>query len=472
MDIVVTGSAGFIGRNLVESLKNIRDGKDRTHPALTGQIGRILEYDRDTPKEKLPQYCAAADFVFHLAGVNRPRHKEAFMEGNRDFSEKLLKTLEEQGNACPVMLSSSVQATLQGRYAGSEYGKSKLAGEEAFFRHGERTGAPVYVYRFPNVFGKWCRPNYNSAVATFCFNIARDMPIRVDNRETLLELVYIDDLVEELLLALQGFPHRSGSIEQNAGVAGTEQSIDVAGTEQDAGVAGTEQDTGIESAEQCVYCEEPGMEGNSIPWRDTNSGTSHEGLQTVNSVRRDYCCVPVTHKATLGQIVDLLQSFRRQPETLLVPEIPQGSFAQKLYAAYLSYLPAERVKFALNKKEDARGSFTEILKTVSGGQFSVNVSKPGITKGQHWHHSKWEFFIVVSGHALIRERNMAGDLFADNAAEVFEYEVWGDRPEAVHMLPGYTHSIINLSDTEELITVMWASECFDPDRPDTFYEEV
>lgn len=416
MKVLITGSAGFIGRNLVESLKNIRDGKDRTHPGLTGKIEEILEFDRDTDAEKLAQYCARADFVFHLAGVNRPRNIEAFMEGNRDFSEKLLRTLEEQGNPCPVMMSSSVQASLQGRFAGSEYGKSKLAGEEAFFRHGERTGALVYVYRFPNVFGKWCRPNYNSAVATFCHHIARDLPIRVDNRETRLELVYIDDLVEELLLALQGQAHGGGE-------AAAAKRVE-----------------------------------------EANPGEKHGPAR--------YCYVPVTYQATLGEIVDLLQSFRRQPETLLVPEIPQGSFAQKLYAAYLSYLPAERIKFALNKKEDARGSFTEILKTVSGGQFSVNVSKPGITKGQHWHHSKWEFFIVVSGHALIRERNMAGDLFADNAAEVFEYEVWGDRPEAVHMLPGYTHSIINLSDTEELITVMWASECFDPDKPDTFYEEV
>lgn len=448
MNILITGSAGFIGRNLVESLKSIRDGKDRTHPGLTGKIGEILAYDRDTPEEKLEQYCAGADFVFHLAGVNRPRNIEAFMEGNRDFSEKLLRTLEEQGNPCPVMMSSSVQASLQGRFAGSEYGKSKLAGEEAFFRYGERTGAPVYVYRFPNVFGKWCRPNYNSAVATFCHNIARDLPIRVDNRETRLELVYIDDLVEELLLALQGQAHGGGDAVEAKCEESAESKCHEAAEAERAKAAEAKYG---ESAE--VKCGE-----------EVSTGKKRGSAR--------YCYVPVTYQATLGEIVDLLQAFRRQPQTLLVPEIPQGSFAQKLYAAYLSYLPPERVKFSLTRKEDARGSFTEILKTVSGGQFSVNISKPGITKGQHWHHSKWEFFIVVAGHALIRERNLAGDLFTEDGPEVLEYEVWGDRPEAVHMLPGYTHSIINLSDTEDLITVMWASECFDPDKPDTFYEEV
>ena len=434
MKILVTGSAGFIGRNLVESLKNIRDGKDRTHPDLTGKIGEILEYDRNTGEEKLAQYCAEADFVFHLAGVNRPRNKESFMEGNRDFSIKLLRILEEHNNHCPVMMSSSVQATLQGRFAGSEYGKSKLGGEDAFFKYGERTGAPVYVYRFPNVFGKWSRPDYNSAVATFCHNIARDLPIHVNDRETLLELVYIDDLAEEMLMALQGQAHR-WTKEGNA--------LDdiEASREYSTGEAGAA-DPGME------FC--PGRPGSL----------------------RQFCYVPVTYRVTLGEIVDLLQAFRRQPETLLVPEIPPDSFAKKLYATYLSFLPQNRVKFALNKREDARGSFTEILRTVSGGQFSVNVSKPGITRGQHWHHSKWELFIVVSGHALIRERNLAGNSGSDKDQDILEYEVWGNRPEAVHMLPGYTHSIVNLSDTEDLITVMWASECFDPDKPDTFHEEV
>lgn len=399
MKVLVTGAKGFVGKNLVCALKNVQEGKDRTRGDL--QIEQIWEYDLDTPASVLDEACAEADFVFHLAGVNRPKDKAEFMTGNAGFTETLLQKLRDCGNRCPVMLSSSAQASLLGRFAGSDYGASKLAAEKEFFAYAAQTGASVLVYRFPNLFGKWCRPGYNSAVATFCHNVARDLPITVSDPAVELELVYIDDLVDELLLALRGKAHR---------------------------------------------CE-------------------LDGLTPVPKPDGSYCCVPVSHRATLGQIVDLLRSFRAQPDTLLMPPIPDGSFAKKLYATYLSDLPRERVSFPLRMNCDARGSFTELLRTEGHGQFSVNVSRPGIVKGEHWHNTKWEFFIVVSGHALIQERKIGSD-------EVLNFEVSGDRIEAVHMLPGYTHNIINLSQTENLVTLMWASECFDPNHPDTFREDV
>ena len=395
MNILVTGAKGFVGRNLCENLKNIRDGKNRTRPAL--RVESVFEYDLDTDPALLDEYCAKADFVFNLAGVNRPKEQSEFMQGNFGFASTLLNTLKKHGNTCPVMLSSSIQATLIGRYGQSDYGKSKLAGEELFFAYEKETGAPVLVYRFPNLFGKWCRPNYNSAVATFCYNTAHDLPLTVNNPATELELLYIDDLVEEMLDALEGHPHR------------------------------------------CDY----------------------DGLAPVFGQDGRYCAAPVTHKVTLGEIVALLDAFKAQPATLLMPEIPAGSFAKKLYSTYLSYLPKEKAAFALKQNTDARGSFTELLKTENCGQFSVNVSLPGITKGQHWHNTKWEFFIVVSGHGLIQQRRVDSD-------EVLEFEVWGDKPTAVQMLPGYTHNIINLSDSENLVTLMWANELFDPGHPDTF----
>lgn len=398
MKILVTGAKGFAGRNLVENLKNIRDGKNRTRPELL--IDEIFEYDIDSTFEELDEYCSKADFVFNLAGVNRPKEAAEFMQGNFGFAGKLLEMLKKHGNRCRVMLSSSLQATLIGRYDG-EYGRSKLAGENLFFDYAKETGAEVLVYRFPNLFGKWCRPNYNSAVATFCSNIANDLPIQVNDRSTQLELLYIDDLVEEMFDALEGRAHHCG----------------------------------------------------------------YDGLDPVPDADGKFCFVPVTHKVTLGEIVDLLDNFRNQPKTLVMPEIPKGSFAGKLYSTYLSYLPKDKTIFDLDMKCDARGSFTELLKTAGCGQFSVNISKPGITKGEHWHNTKWEFFIVVSGHGLIQERKIGSD-------EVIEFEVSGDRIQAVHMLPGYTHNIINLSGSENLVTVMWANEQFDAQHPDTFGEKV
>ena len=397
MNILITGAKGFVGRNLTENLKNIRDGKNRTRN-LT--IGEIFEYDIDTDPALLSEYCKKADFVFHLAGVNRPQNTEEFMQGNFGFTSVLLDTLKACENTCPVMLSSSIQATCIGRYDG-EYGRSKKAGEALMFAYGEETGAKVLVYRFPNLFGKWCRPNYNSAVATFCNNIANDLPITVNDPAIELELLYIDDLVEEMLDALEGREHR------------------------------------------CEF----------------------EGIQTVLKENGRYCAAPVTHKVTLGKIVELLHSFKEQPKTLMMPEIPAGSFAKKLYSTYLSYLPKESAVFDLKMNCDDRGSFTELLKTPSCGQFSVNISKPGITKGQHWHNTKWEFFIVVAGKALIQQRKIGSE-------EVLNFEVSGEKIQAVHMLPGYTHNIINLSDTEDLVTVMWANEAFDPQKPDTFFEKV
>ena len=399
MNILITGAAGFVGKNLSAALHCLQNGTDRTRPGLS--IGQIFLYDKDSPASLLEEACQKADFVFNLAGVNRPKEQEEFMEGNFGFASTLLDTLKKYNNTCPVMLSSSIQATLVGRYAEGGYGLSKKAGEELFFRYGEETGAKVLVYRFPNLFGKWCRPNYNSVVATFCHNYAHDLPISVSDPAVELEMLYIDDLVTELLDALEGKEH---------------------------------------------HCE-------------------FDGLTTVLTDGGRYCAAPVSHKVTLGEIVSLLDSFKAQPQTLLMPEIPDGSFAKKLYSTYLSYLPKEKAIFPLKMNVDARGSFTELLKTESCGQFSVNISKPGITKGQHWHNTKWEFFIVVSGKGLIQQRKIGTE-------EVLNFEVSGEKIQAVHMLPGYTHNIINLSDTENLVTLMWANERFDPARPDTFFEVV
>lgn len=395
---MVTGAKGFVGKNLVCALNNLKDGKDRTRPEL--KIDAVYEYDIENTAAELDEYCAQADFVFNLAGVNRPKDSEEFKKGNFGFASLLLDTLKKHGNKCPVMLSSSIQATLIGRYDG-EYGRSKKAGEELFFDYAKETGAKVLVYRFPNLFGKWCKPNYNSAVATFCYNTANDLPITVNDRMTELELLYIDDLVAEMIDALCGKEHRA----------------------------------------------------------------EFDGVETVLTESGRYCAAPVTHKVTLGEIVDLLEKFKNQPISLFMPEIPNNSFAKKLYSTYLSYLPKEKVAFPLKMNVDARGSFTELLKTEKCGQISVNISKPGITKGEHWHNTKWEFFIVVSGRALIEERKIGTD-------EVLKFEVSGEKIEVVHMLPGYTHNIINLSDTEDLVTVMWANEAFNPARPDTYFEKV
>ena len=396
MNILVTGAGGFVGKNLCAALMNIKENKDRTRPNIT--IDEMFEYDLDTPPALLDEYCARADFVFNLAGVNRPKEQSEFMAGNFGFASTLLDTLKKHGNTCPVMLASSIQATRIGRYKDSDYGKSKLAGEQLFFDYAAETGAEVLVYRFPNLFGKWCRPNYNSAVATFCHNMANDLPITVSDPAIELELLYIDDLVFEMLDALEGGEHR------------------------------------------CEF----------------------DGLIAVPCDTGRFCTVPASYRVTLGEIVTLLESFKAQPQTLVMPEIPAGSFAKKLYSTYLSYLPPQKIAFPLKMNVDARGSFTELMKTTSCGQFSVNISKPGITKGQH---SKWELFVIVSGHGLIQERRIGSD-------EVLSFEASGERLEAIHMLPGYTHSIINLSDTEPLVTLMWANEPFDPTHPDTFSEPV
>ncbi len=404
MKILVTGAKGFVGRNLCAALGEIAAGHDRREDHRIcddpSEI-RIFEYDIGNTPAELDTWCADCDFVFNLAGVNRPKENSEFMAGNFGFASTLLDTLKKHGNRCPVMLSSSIQATLIGRYGQSDYGKSKLAGEELFFQYAAETGAQVLVFRFPNLFGKWCRPNYNSAVATFCNNIANDLPIQVNDSKTELELLYIDDLVEEMIRALRGTPTK------------------------------------------CDY----------------------DGLTPVLSPNGRYCCVPTTHKVTLGEIVELLHKFHDQPQTLMMPELPPNSFAKKLYSTYLSYLPKEKVAFSLKMNCDPRGSFTEILKTAQNGQFSVNISKPGITKGEHWHHSKWEIFVVVHGHGLMQMRKIGTD-------EILEFEVNGDNLQAVQMLPGYTHNLVNLSETDDLVTLMWANEPFDPQKPDTFFQPV
>ena len=399
MKILVTGAKGFVGKNLCATLYNIRDGKDRTRPEL--KIDEVYEYDIDTDPKMLDEWCRKCDFVFNLAGVNRPKETSEFMEGNFGFASTLLDTLKKHGNKCPVMLSSSQQASLTGRFGNSEYGRSKKAGEDLFLKYQEETGAKVLVYRFPNLFGKWCRPNYNSAVATFCNNIANDLPIQVNDPNVELELLYIDDLVNEMILALCGHEHR------------------------------------------CEF----------------------DGLNVVVKEDGRYCAAPFTHKVTLGRIVELLHQFAEQPKTLMIPEIPSNSFEKKLYSTYLSYLPKEKVAFPLKMNVDDRGSFTELVHTLNCGQVSINISKPGITKGQHWHNTKWEFFIVVAGHGLIQERKIGSD-------EVIEFEVSGDNIQCVHMLPGYTHNIINLSETENLVTVMYCNEIFNPNKPDTYFEPV
>ena len=399
MKILVTGAKGFVGKNLCAQLNTIKDGKDRRFPELA--IEAVYEYDIDNTAEELDRWCSDCDFVFNLAGVNRPKEQSEFMAGNFGFASTLLDTLKKHGNKCPVMLSSSIQATLAGRFGTSEYGKSKKAGEELFFDYSKEAGAKVLVYRFPNLFGKWCRPNYNSAVATFCNAFANDLPYTVNDPSVELELLYIDDLVDDMICALLGKEH---------------------------------------------HCE-------------------FDGVETVMKEDGRYCAAPITHKVTLGKIVELLKSFAEQPRTLMIPEIPAGSFAKKLYSTYLSYLPYEKTAFDLKMNVDERGSFTELVHTLNAGQVSINISKPGITKGQHWHNTKWEFFIVVAGHGLIQERKLGSE-------EVIEFEVSGDNIQCIHMLPGYTHNIINLSDTENLVTVMYCNEIFDPQRPDTFFEKV
>ena len=411
MKILVTGAKGFVGKNLCWALKNIQAGKDKTHPGLT--IEAVFEYDLDSKPEELDAWCKETDFVFNLAGVNRPQNQEEFMAGNYGFASTLLDTLKKYGNKCPVMLSSSQQASLTGRFGNSEYGRSKKAGEDLFLEYGKETGAEVHVYRFPNLFGKWCRPNYNSAVATFCNAFANDLPYTVNDPSVELELLYIDDLVDEMIALLLGKAHK---------------------------------------------CEFEGLEV-----------IDNSQLSTLNSQlaegRYRYC--PITHKVTLGKIVELLKSFAEQPKTLMIPEIPSGSFEKKLYSTYLSYLPYEKTAFPLKMNVDERGSFTELVHTLNAGQVSINISKPGITKGQHWHHTKFEQFIVVKGHGLIQQRNLN-----DPEGKVLEWEVSGDKIEAVHMLPGYTHNIINLSDSEDLVTVMYCNEVFNPNKPDTFFEPV
>lgn len=401
MKIFITGAKGFVGKNLCVQLNNIKEGKAKYYGDLV--IDEVFEYDIDSTPEELEMYCKEADFVFNLAGVNRPQNQEDFMKGNFGFASTLFNTLKKYNNNCPVMISSSIQATLAGRFGTSEYGKSKKAGEELMFEYGKETGAPVLVYRFPNLFGKWCRPNYNSAVATFCNNIANNLPIQVNDRSVEIELLYIDDLVDEMIEALKGNSHR------------------------------------------CEF----------------------DGVETVPTENGRYCYVPITHKVTLGQIVDLIYSFAEQPKTLMIPEIPANSFAKKLYSTYLSYLPQEKIAYDLKMNVDARGSFTELIHTLKCGQVSINISKPGITKGQHWHNTKWELFIVVAGHGLIQLRKEG-----DPDAEVLNFEVSGKKIQAVHMLPGYTHNIINLSDAEDLVTVMYCNEIFDSNKPDTYFDPV
>lgn len=420
MNILVTGAAGFVGRNLVENLKNIRDGKNRTRPNIS--IQNIYEYDRENTWDDLDEWCSKADFVFNLAGVNRPKNPEEFKDGNYGFASQLLNMLKKHNNKCPVMLSSSIQASLAGRFGTSDYGKSKLAGEELFFSYGESTGAPVYVYRFPNISGKWCRPNYNSAVATFCNAVANNLPYTVNDRNTVLELLFIDDLIDEMFDALEGHPHR---------------------------------------------CEYPKVEEVL-----SDSTVQCDGITPQASDTGRYCCCPVTHKESLGTIVDYLESFKKLNDTFLIPEIPAGSFTYKLLSMYLSYVPKEKMSYPLKMNVDERGIFAELFKTVNNGQVSINIARPGNVRGQHWHNTKWEIFIVVSGHGLIRERKIGIDPETGEKYEVREFEVRGEEMRAVIMLPGYSHNIINLEKDKDLVTVIWANEGFDPNHPDTFKEEV
>lgn len=420
MKILVTGAKGFVGKNLCAQLKNIKDGKARNYGLLSAAeaeananaIEEIFEYDIYSSKEELEKYCQEADFVFNLAGVNRPKDPKEFLEGNFGFASTLLDTLKKYGNKCPVMLSSSQQASLTGRFGNSEYGRSKKAGEDLFLKYGEETGAEVLIYRFPNLYGKWCRPNYNSAVATFCNNIANDLPITVNDPSVELELLYIDDLVEEMLSVLASY-----------------------------------------NVESLTF-------NGDYPHR-----CDFNGLEVLPKSDGLYCYVPITHKATLGEIVDLLHQFAEMPKTLMIPEIPADSFAKRLYSTFLSYLPKEKAIFDLKMNVDNRGSFTELVHTLKCGQVSINISKPGITKGQHWHNTKWEQFIVVSGHGLIQMRKEGTD-------EIINYEVSGDKIQSVIMLPGYTHNIINLSDTEDLVTVMYCNEIFNPNKPDTYFDPI
>ena len=419
--ILVTGAKGFVGKNLCAQLNNIKDGKARCYGDVT--VEAVYEYDLDSTPEQLDEYCKNADFVFNLAGVNRPQNQEEFMQGNFGFASTLLETLKKHHNTCPVMLSSSQQASLTGRFGNSEYGRSKKAGEDLFLQYGKETGAKMLIYRFPNLFGKWCRPNYNSAVATFCNAFANDLPYTVNDPSVELELLYIDDLVDEMIACLKGKEHRCEFDGLKVIPAGSAEGANI-----------------CDFRDFCVK----------------NNISETEGR---------YCYCPVTHKATLGEIVELLKNFAEQPKTLMIPEIPENSFAKKLYSTYLSYLPKEKVAFPLKMNVDDRGSFTELVHTLNAGQVSINISKPGITKGQHWHNTKWEFFIVVAGHGLIQERKLGTD-------EIIEFEVSGDNIQCIHMLPGYTHNIINLSDTENLVTVMYCNEIFNPQKPDTFFEKV
>lgn len=418
MKILVTGAKGFVGKNLCAQLNNIKDGKARCYGDVT--VEAVYEYDLDSTTEQLDEYCQKADFVFNLAGVNRPQNQEEFMQGNFGFASTLLETLKKHGNTCPVMLSSSQQASLTGRFGNSEYGRSKKVGEELFLKYQEETGAKVLIYRFPNLFGKWCRPNYNSAVATFCNAFANDLPYTVNDPSVELELLYIDDLVDEMIACLKGEEH---------------------------------------------HCEFDGLEVIPSTLSTTSAGSATGSGTAGSGIVGRYCYCPVTHRATLGEIVELLKGFAEQPKTLMIPEIPEGSFTKKLYSTYLSYLPKEKVAFPLKMNVDDRGSFTELIHTLNAGQVSINISKPGITKGQHWHNTKWEFFIVVAGHGLIQERKLGTD-------EVIEFEVSGDNIQCIHMLPGYTHNIINLSETENLVTVMYCNEIFNSNKPDTYFEPV
>ncbi len=455
MKILVTGSEGFVGRNLVWNLKEIRDGKNRTRPSL--KIEEIYGYDMENTKEDLEEACENCDFVFHLAGKNRPKEQSEYMEGNFGFSSELLDMLKKHRNTCPVMLASSIQASLAGRFADSEYGKSKLAGENLFFRYGAETGARVLVYRFPNLFGKWCRPGYNSAVATFCHAVANDLEYTVNDRNTKLELLYIDDLICEMLDALEGKEHRCEYTEDGV---------------HDGPAAVNRQDGTPEPAETRKDRDPKTVKSRQDEGPETEKARQDGTPETVKTQNGQYCYVPTTHQASLGEVVDLLNTFKQMPATLTLPEIPEDSFAKKLYSTYLSYLPPSQIAYGFRSNVDSRGNFTELLRTRACGQVSINVAGPGVTRGEHWHNSKWEIFIVVSGHGLIRQRRIGTDPETRREYPVIEFEVTGRQMRAVQILPGYTHGITNLSDIQDLVTVMWANEAFDENHPDTFREPV